>query len=144
MPGFPSRHKPLQRIAPVHVAQAQPENYGQGRGGRPWRRKRDEIMKRDQYLCVPCRAAGRVTAAEEVDHIVPQAEGGTGADNNLQAICVESHIAKTKAEAARGANRSHPRRGRSADRPQPRGVGQNFEGLGSDTGRSAKFSHGQN
>lgn len=115
MPGFPSRHKPLQQIAPVHVAQAQSENYGQGRGGRPWRRKRDAIMKRDQYLCVPCRAAGRVTAAEEVDHIVPQAEGGTGADDNLQAICVDCHIAKTKAEAARGANRSHPRRGRQRE-----------------------------
>ncbi|MGY4892370.1 UNVERIFIED_CONTAM: HNH endonuclease [Xanthomonas axonopodis] len=123
MPSFPSRHKPLQQIAPVHVAQAQPENYGQGRGGRPWRRKRDSIMKRDQYLCAPCRAAGRVTAAEEVDHIVPQAEGGTGADDNLQAICVDCHIAKTKAEAARGANRSHPRRGRPADHPQPRGGG---------------------
>ncbi|MFS8372417.1 HNH endonuclease [Xanthomonas campestris] len=123
MPGFPSRHKPLRQIAPVHVAQAQPENYGQGRGGRPWRRKRDAIMKRDKYLCVPCGAAGRLAPAEEVDHVIPQAEGGTGADDNLQAICVECHIAKTKAEAARGANRSHPRRGRQAEPPQPRGGG---------------------
>lgn len=108
MPGFPNRHRPMPQLAPVHVAQSSPENYGKGRGGRPWRRKRDAVMARDLYLCQPCRAAGRIRQAEEVDHVVPQAEGGTDGLENLQAICRECHGAKTKAEAARGANRSHP------------------------------------
>lgn len=110
MPGFPSSHKPMPQLAPVHAAQAQQENYGKGRGGRPWRRKRDAVMARDKYMCQPCHRAGLITLADEVDHITPQAEGGTDEESNLQAICEACHILKTKAEAARGANRSHPRR----------------------------------
>jgi 5-methylcytosine-specific restriction protein A len=78
------------------------DNYGQGRGGRPWRRKREAVLKRDQYLCQPCMRAQRVTVATQVDHITPQAEGGTEAMDNLQAICTECHDVKTKAETARG------------------------------------------
>lgn len=113
MASFPRRHRPMPQLAPVHVAQAPQENYGKGRGGRPWRRKRDAVMQRDKYLCQPCRHAGRIAQADEVDHIVPQAEGGTDTMDNLQAICIRCHDVKTKAEAARGANRSHPRRGRN-------------------------------
>lgn len=108
MPRFPHRHRPMPQLAPVHVAQCTPENYGKGRGGRPWRRKRDAVMARDQYLCQPCKAEGRLRQADEVDHVVPRAEGGTDADDNLQAICTDCHLVKTKEEAARGANRSHP------------------------------------
>lgn len=115
MPGFPSSHKPMPRLAPVHEAQGQVENYGKGRGGRPWRRKRDAVMARDKYVCQPCHRAGRVTLADEVDHITPQAEGGTDDPANLQAICEDCHVEKTKAEAARGANRSHPRRARTSN-----------------------------
>lgn len=115
MPGFPSSHKPMPRLTPVHAAQGQEENYGKGRGGRPWRRKRDAVLVRDKYMCQPCHRAGLITLADEVDHVTPQAEGGTDDDTNLQAICLPCHIEKTKAEAARGANRSHPRRGRSTD-----------------------------
>lgn len=124
MPGFPSSHKPLPRIAPVHAAQAQVENYGKGRGGRPWRRKRDAVMARDKHMCQPCLRAGRIALATEVDHITPQAEGGTDDQANLQAICEDCHVEKTKAEAARGANRSHPRRRAGGHAPSnPRGGG---------------------
>lgn len=78
------------------------QNYGNGRGGRPWRRKREAILKRDRYLCVPCADAGRVKEATQVDHRVPEAEGGTDHESNLQSICTECHDAKTQAEAARG------------------------------------------
>lgn len=127
MPGFPSSHKPMPRLAPVHAAQSGMENYGKGRGGRPWRRKRDAAMARDKFMCQPCQRAGRITLADEVDHIIPQAEGGTDDPSNLQAICEGCHVEKTKAEAARGANRSHPRRARTSNASDsyqhPRGGG---------------------
>ncbi|MGV6491373.1 HNH endonuclease [Stenotrophomonas rhizophila] len=62
-------------------------------------------MRRDAYLCQPCKGQGRVTEATEVDHIRNVAEGGTDDESNLQAICACCHGAKTQAEARRGANR---------------------------------------
>lgn len=87
------------------MAQAAP-TYGHGRGGRPWRRKREAVLKRDRYLCQPCQRAGLITEATEVDHLVNLAEGGTDDDTNLQAICTECHQEKTQAEAQRGVRRS--------------------------------------
>lgn len=92
----PSRLKPTAPVATT---------YGKGRGGRPWRRKRDAVMRRDQYLCQPCKQQGRITEATEVDHIVNVAEGGSDDEANLQAICTECHGVKTQAEARRGAAR---------------------------------------
>ena len=69
--------------------------YGQGRGGRPWRRKRERILQRDNYLCVPCSKQHKITIAKEVDHILPLAKGGTDDDENLQSICIPCHEAKT-------------------------------------------------
>lgn len=92
----PSRLKPGAPVVPT---------YGQGRGGRPWRRKREAVMRRDAYLCQPCKGQGRVTEATEVDHIRNVAEGGTDDESNLQAICAGCHGAKTQAEARRGAAR---------------------------------------
>ncbi|SEG20723.1 HNH endonuclease [Marinobacterium lutimaris] len=75
---------------------------GSGRGGRPWRRKRDAIMKRDRWLCQPCKRAGRTTPAVHVDHIINKQSGGTDDDHNLEAICKPCHDAKTQKEAAHG------------------------------------------
>ena len=47
--------------------------WGHGRGGRPWRRKRDEIFKRDKYTCQVC---DRVGGELELDHILNVARGG--------------------------------------------------------------------
>lgn len=80
-------------------------NYGKGRGGRPWRRLRESILQRDQHLCQPCKAQGRYTEATQVDHVIPQSEGGTDDRVNLQSICTECHEAKTSEEAKRGASR---------------------------------------
>lgn len=87
------------------MAQAAP-TYGHGRGGRPWRRKREAVLKRDGYLCQPCKRAGRITEATEVDHVVNLAEGGTDDATNLQGICTECHKVKTQEEAQRGIQRS--------------------------------------
>ncbi|MFM9270937.1 HNH endonuclease signature motif containing protein [Halomonas elongata] len=75
-----------------------------GRGGRPWRRKRERVLRRDSGLCQPCWRAGLVTPATEVDHVVNVADGGSDADDNLEAICGPCHKAKTQEEARRARN----------------------------------------
>jgi 5-methylcytosine-specific restriction enzyme A len=40
-----------------------------------WRRVRLQALKRDNYLCVHCLAAGRVTSAFDVDHIIALCDG---------------------------------------------------------------------
>jgi len=82
------------------MAQAVP-TYGHGRGGRPWRRLREAVLKRDGYLCQPCKREGRITEATEVDHLVNLAEGGTDDSSNLQGICAGCHKVKTQMEAQR-------------------------------------------
>lgn len=74
-------------------------SWGSGRGGRPWRRKREAILVRDCGLCQPCKRKGLITAAVEVDHIRNKARGGTDDDANLESICSECHEAKTLREA---------------------------------------------
>ena len=70
--------------------------WGHGRGGRPWRRKRDEIFKRDKYTCQVC---DRVGGELELDHIMNVARGGTDDDSNLRTICTACHKPKTHAES---------------------------------------------
>lgn len=73
--------------------------------GTDWDKKRTRILRRDNGLCQPCLRGGRVTAATQVDHVVPKEEDGTDADENLQAICTDCHKAKTAEEAKRGRQR---------------------------------------
>lgn len=75
------------------------ENWGSGRGGRPWRRKRERILLRDKYTCQHC---GVITQELEVDHIINQAQGGSDDDDNLQALCVPCHKVKTQQESRQG------------------------------------------
>lgn len=102
MPDRPAKHQVAKPKVAKHVSPQQ--SYGQGRGGRPWRRKRERILKRDGYLCQPCKRRDTLTLAKEVDHIVPVAEGGTDEDDNLEAICKPCHQCKTQGEAKRGRN----------------------------------------
>lgn len=73
------------------------DTWGSGRGGRPWRRKRELILIRDNYTC---RVCGLTTKDIEVDHIINVAQGGTDDEGNLQAICIPCHKAKTARESA--------------------------------------------
>ena len=52
-------------------------------------------------LCEVCQSEGRVTAAAEVHHIVPLAQGGTHAEDNLMALCKECHSRITAREGGR-------------------------------------------
>lgn len=58
------------------------------------RKNRNARIFRREPLCRPCRAAGRVTVATQVDHIVALANGGTEHDSNLQPICEDCNELK--------------------------------------------------
>ncbi|MBF7693458.1 HNH endonuclease [Acinetobacter pollinis] len=79
----PSAYKPKQQ-------------WGKGRGGRPWRRLKQSIHERDNWTCCEC---GRVTHKLECDHIINTAQGGTDDESNLQSLCTDCHKAKTNKES---------------------------------------------
>ncbi len=68
--------------------------------GSHWRKLRNAVLAREP-LCRVCNQAGRIKAADAVDHITPKFEGGTDAFENLQPICEACHAKKTAAEARR-------------------------------------------
>ena len=51
-----------------------------------------------QPLCVVCDKAGRVTLAQELDHIIALCNGGTNDDDNLQPLCKACHTDKTRTD----------------------------------------------
>ncbi|MCP4595746.1 HNH endonuclease signature motif containing protein [Neptuniibacter sp.] len=78
---------------------------GRGRGGREWRRIREQIKERANGLCEECLRHGRLTPGQVCDHVVPEAEGGTTTDDNLQWLCQSCHDKKTQEESRRGRDR---------------------------------------
>lgn len=68
--------------------------------GAEWEQIRKRILARAKGLCecAECKELGRVRVAREVDHIVPKAQGGSDGDDNLQAMNVLCHKAKTLRE----------------------------------------------
>ena len=96
------RHGYCEEHAHMGTGWTQRRKGKSGRGGRPWRRKRDAVLQRDRYLCQPCKRKGMVTPATEVDHIINREAGGTDADANLESICSTCHKAKTARESQGG------------------------------------------
>jgi 5-methylcytosine-specific restriction endonuclease McrA len=74
--------------------------------GSNWVKLRKLILDHDGYICQPCKRAGRLTPATEVDHIKPKAQGGDDGADNCEAICHDCHMDKTKREAAEAQGRS--------------------------------------
>lgn len=102
-------NRPLNTITPrLNTAQPAiptPNRWGHGRGGRPWRRKREAIALRDGYLCQIHLKQGKEVVIDLTqgicDHITPTAEGGTDDPDNLQWICKECSAIKTQTESQR-------------------------------------------
>lgn len=87
-----------QRIATIKKSISSPTTERiRGRTGMVMR---ERILKRDDYLCQECLAAGRVSVAQHVDHIVPLHRGGSNSESNQRSLCVECHDAKTRREEA--------------------------------------------
>lgn len=90
-----------EQVADATGTRTKPEepkqnNWGSGRGGRPWRRLKAKIHLRDEWTCQCC---GIVTKDLELDHIVNVARGGTDDESNLQSLCVPCHKKKTQQES---------------------------------------------
>lgn len=97
---------------PRHTPKAPPafsqRKTATGRRGstRAWRKLRLQVLAEERG----CRGwCGQ--PATLVDHIVPLAEGGTDARENLQALCKRCHNIKTAAESARSRARGARARG---------------------------------
>ncbi|PCB15204.1 HNH endonuclease [Pseudomonas aeruginosa] len=102
MPDLPQRHaKPKPKANGVTKHEVEDKAWGNGRGGRPWRRKRERILKRDGYMCQCPECKGMKRIATEVDHIIPLSQDGTDDDSNLMAIAgYPCHARKTARESA--------------------------------------------
>ena len=64
------------------------------RYGRAWKKLRARFILLHP-LCEQCKSEGRLTAAEEVHHILPLANGGTNDEGNLMALCKSCHSSIT-------------------------------------------------
>jgi 5-methylcytosine-specific restriction protein A len=69
--------------------------------GSEWEKIRKVILIRDNYLCAICIKEGRVTTANQVDHIVSKAKGGKDNYSNLQSLCEAHHTQKTIEETGK-------------------------------------------
>lgn len=70
--------------------------------GHRWQKLRRAILMRDP-ICRACDTDLSVT----VDHIMPKAQGGTDAMDNLQGLCRACHTAKTQKERQHGLKGRH-------------------------------------
>lgn len=61
--------------------------------GRRWMTLRAVVLS-EEPTCRSCTMRGRVTASEEVDHIIPLEDGGTDDRSNLQGLCGDCHKQK--------------------------------------------------
>lgn len=61
-------------------------------------RARQELRDRHfraNPLCKMCEAKGKLSLAQELDHITPLHKGGDNSTDNLQGLCIECHKEKT-------------------------------------------------
>jgi 5-methylcytosine-specific restriction protein A len=96
--------KPRIKTIQTSTVKALTVSESQRTRGSRWVKIRRRVLTRDNGMCCMCKAHGRFTLAREVDHITPLWAGGTDAESNLQALCIECHASKTDAEASKRAS----------------------------------------
>lgn len=103
---LPSRLKPAPtRLKPASAARPTSATTGAWLYGRQWRKAR-AVYLAEHPLCVACEREGRVTAATDVDHVIPHRgdERRFWDETNWQALCKTHHGRKTAAEDGGFAN----------------------------------------
>jgi len=68
--------------------------------GKEWKRKRKQVLDRDEYQCKQVENEVRCSSITDltVDHILPRSQGGTNDLSNLQTLCLEHHRIKSRWE----------------------------------------------
>lgn len=111
MPTKPKTLKSRRPNTPRHIVSrpSKPDRWGSGRGGHRWRVLREQVFRRDHFLCQQHLKFGEwVEVALHgpghgvCDHIIPTSEGGTDDLDNLQTLCQACSRVKTASESARG------------------------------------------
>ncbi len=64
--------------------------------GATWRWLRSRVFARADFACQNC---GKRSGDLECDHVMPVEEGGKSDLDNLQALCRDCHMAKTRRES---------------------------------------------
>lgn len=100
MPVRPQRHKPAAPVTPTHAAPEQQRGTSSQRGyDYMWQQARAGYLAKHP-LCVHCKASGRVTAATDLDHIIPHRGDKVlfWERSNWQGLCHPCHSVKTATE----------------------------------------------
>ena len=59
--------------------------------------QRTKLAYNQKYLCAKCKVL--LDPHFQIDHMVPLSRGGSNNTMNLQALCQDCHISKTRTEA---------------------------------------------
>lgn len=99
-PGCPEvRPCPTHKIKPWAGSKERRRQLGANLTERQEQIRRRRVLRRHGHICHVCQEG----MADEVDHVVPLAEGGADHDSNMRPIhSVPCHKRKTAAEATRG------------------------------------------
>jgi len=80
--------------------------------GRDVRERRKRLLRRQANKCAAC-GAGPLTADQvQGDHVLALADGGADTDENMQALCLTCHLAKTRMENEKRAKQARRERQR--------------------------------
>jgi 5-methylcytosine-specific restriction enzyme A len=115
MPWRPPVHRPRQAVldsAAAKHAYEQRRGSASSRGyGRAWQKLRAAFLAQNP-TCKLCEQAGRLTAAEVVDHIRPhKGDPELQMDwDNLQSLCTPCHARKTNRDGSIGTGFGHMKR----------------------------------
>ncbi len=100
--GCPNLIEPRARYCKDHEKHKRTERWGRSGDSKnyqgAWPKIRRMHLNRNP-LCVACESRGQITAANEVDHIIPLSQGGTHDEANLQSLCKPCHSRKTARES---------------------------------------------
>lgn len=67
----------------------------------------DRERRRALYpICAICEDEGRVTATEEIDHIIPLTKGGPDTDENTRGLCKPCHAEVSRIAVSKRMQRS--------------------------------------
>jgi 5-methylcytosine-specific restriction protein A len=92
----PIRRREIEEIAPCHAERRARVKRPRGRAGAAQRQRRLAT----EPFCRDCAAEGYQRPADEIDHIVPLAEGGTDSDDNVRSLCRYCHARRTASRTA--------------------------------------------